>query len=208
MLGDAVLAIDQGTSATKAVVTGLDGSVLALAECPIDGVARPDGSVEFDPIEMRPRLVPEVGIAGDHDFALRLVGEQAKRAGANGRAGERGQVAGGDGGDFFRGSAGNDIIDGGFNYSYTVFSLANDFDPADYSIDHVIPRKDAPHLTWEPSNWRPVLTSRPLSRRPRNVCRTRLRGRSTVLLCVTNQISSGRGTHHAFDRSQRNPSFL
>ena len=52
MLGDAVLAIDQGTSATKAVVTGLDGSVLALAECPIDVVARPDGSVEFDPIEM------------------------------------------------------------------------------------------------------------------------------------------------------------
>ena len=52
MLGDAVLAIDQGTSATKAVVTGLDGSVLALAECPIDVAARPDGSVEFDPIEM------------------------------------------------------------------------------------------------------------------------------------------------------------
>ena len=25
-------------------------------------------------------------------------------------------------------------------------------DEKDYSVDHVIPRKDAPHLTWEPSN--------------------------------------------------------
>mgnify|MGYP003341956218 CR=1 FL=1 len=53
MLGDAVLAIDQGTSATKAVVTGLDGSVLALAECPIDVVARPDGSVEVPEVLRR-----------------------------------------------------------------------------------------------------------------------------------------------------------
>ncbi|HTH05025.1 MAG TPA: FGGY family carbohydrate kinase, partial [Ilumatobacteraceae bacterium] len=47
----AVLAIDQGTSATKAVV--LDGSALiALAEAPIDVVAGADGSVELDPEQL------------------------------------------------------------------------------------------------------------------------------------------------------------
>jgi len=47
----AVLAIDQGTSATKAVV--LDGAeVIALAEAPVDVVAGGDGSVELDPEQL------------------------------------------------------------------------------------------------------------------------------------------------------------
>ena len=29
-------------------------------------------------------------------------------------------------------------------------------DDSDYSVDHVIPRSIAPHLTWEPTNWRPA----------------------------------------------------
>lgn len=29
-------------------------------------------------------------------------------------------------------------------------------DPTDYTVDHVIPRSIAPHLTWTPSNWRPA----------------------------------------------------
>ena len=52
MAGDALLAIDQGTSATKAVVTDLAGTVLGLAECEIEVTARPDGAVEFDPEQM------------------------------------------------------------------------------------------------------------------------------------------------------------
>lgn len=45
----AVLAIDQGTSATKAVVVGDDGSVLAVAELPVAVQATLDGGVELDP---------------------------------------------------------------------------------------------------------------------------------------------------------------
>ncbi len=48
----AVLAIDQGTSATKAVVVGDDGTVLGLAEAPLDVHATPDGGVELDPEAM------------------------------------------------------------------------------------------------------------------------------------------------------------
>ncbi|MEI8238313.1 MAG: FGGY family carbohydrate kinase [Actinomycetota bacterium] len=44
-----VLAIDQGTSATKAVVVADDGTVLGLAEVGVDVVASPDGGVELDP---------------------------------------------------------------------------------------------------------------------------------------------------------------
>lgn len=29
-------------------------------------------------------------------------------------------------------------------------------DPDDYTVDHVLERKIAPALTWEPSNWRPA----------------------------------------------------
>ena len=47
-----VLAIDQGTSATKAVVVGDDGSVLSLAEAPIQIRASSDGAVELDPEEL------------------------------------------------------------------------------------------------------------------------------------------------------------
>jgi glycerol kinase len=49
MAASAVLAIDQGTSATKAVVVLDDGTVAGLAEVPVDVVASPDGGVELDP---------------------------------------------------------------------------------------------------------------------------------------------------------------
>lgn len=45
----AVLAIDQGTSATKAVVVDEGGAVLGLAEVPVVVQASPDGGVELDP---------------------------------------------------------------------------------------------------------------------------------------------------------------
>ncbi|MGB8859763.1 MAG: FGGY family carbohydrate kinase [Ilumatobacteraceae bacterium] len=48
----AVLAIDQGTSATKAVVVDGDGGVLGLAEVPIAVHATPDGGVELHPEEL------------------------------------------------------------------------------------------------------------------------------------------------------------
>ena len=48
----AVLAIDQGTSATKALVIDDDGNVLGLAEAPVDVHAAPDGAVELDPEQM------------------------------------------------------------------------------------------------------------------------------------------------------------
>ncbi len=44
-----VLAIDQGTSATKAMVVGDDGSVISLAEAPVAVSSSPDGAVEVDP---------------------------------------------------------------------------------------------------------------------------------------------------------------
>ena len=47
-----VLAIDQGTSATKAVVVADDGTVLSLAEAAIQVRATADGAVELDPEEL------------------------------------------------------------------------------------------------------------------------------------------------------------
>ncbi|WP_067176934.1 FGGY family carbohydrate kinase [Microtetraspora niveoalba] len=47
-----VLAIDQGTSGTKAVVVGPDGAVLALAEVPVRPAYLPGGRVEQDPREL------------------------------------------------------------------------------------------------------------------------------------------------------------
>jgi glycerol kinase len=47
-----VLAIDQGTSATKAVVFGSDGEVLASVEAPVTPRAVPDGGVEQDPEQL------------------------------------------------------------------------------------------------------------------------------------------------------------
>ena len=46
------LAIDQGTSATKALVVADDGSVLAEAEVPVGIHRTPDGGVEQDPAEL------------------------------------------------------------------------------------------------------------------------------------------------------------
>lgn len=47
-----VLAIDQGTSGTKAIVVAADGSILGSAECPVRPVYRSGGSVEQDPAEL------------------------------------------------------------------------------------------------------------------------------------------------------------
>ena len=47
-----VLAIDQGTSATKALVVADDGEVLSLAEASIQVRATSDGAVELDPEEL------------------------------------------------------------------------------------------------------------------------------------------------------------
>jgi len=47
-----VLAVDQGTSGTKALVVGPDGDVLGLAECPVHPSATGDGAVEQDPAEL------------------------------------------------------------------------------------------------------------------------------------------------------------
>jgi glycerol kinase len=52
----AILAIDQGTSATKALV--LDGdAVIGLAEVPVHVLATTDGGVELDPIELWDSLI-------------------------------------------------------------------------------------------------------------------------------------------------------
>ena len=47
-----ILAIDQGTSATKALVVGDAGAVLSVAECPVHPATPGDGAVEQDPAEM------------------------------------------------------------------------------------------------------------------------------------------------------------
>ena len=47
-----ILAIDQGTSATKAVVIDGAGSIVALAESALEVIATADGGVEFDPRRM------------------------------------------------------------------------------------------------------------------------------------------------------------
>ena len=60
-----VLAIDQGTSATKAVVVGDDGSVLGLGEVQVAVHATLDGGVEVDP----EALWQSVIAAGQHALA-------------------------------------------------------------------------------------------------------------------------------------------
>ena len=47
-----ILAIDQGTSATKALVVGDEGVVLSVAECPVHPSTPGDGAVEQDPAEL------------------------------------------------------------------------------------------------------------------------------------------------------------
>jgi len=44
-----ILAVDQGTSSTKALVVGPDGAVLAAVEAPVQRRSRTDGGVEQDP---------------------------------------------------------------------------------------------------------------------------------------------------------------
>src|SRR5215470_7983400 len=60
-----VLAIDQGTSSTKALVVGPDGAVLAEAEAPVHPQASADGGVEQNPEE----LLESVLSAGRHALA-------------------------------------------------------------------------------------------------------------------------------------------
>ena len=55
-----VLAIDQGTSSTKALVVADDGAILATADMPVHPAALPDGGVEQDPEELW-RSVLEAG---------------------------------------------------------------------------------------------------------------------------------------------------
>ncbi len=66
-----VLAIDQGTSSTKALVVGEGGSVLATAESPVHPVALPDGGVEQDPEELW-RSVLEAGHRVLQDAGVRV----------------------------------------------------------------------------------------------------------------------------------------
>jgi len=57
-----ILAIDQGTSATKALVLGPGNEVLGSAEEPVHPVSTPDGGVEQDPEELY-RSVVDAGTA-------------------------------------------------------------------------------------------------------------------------------------------------
>jgi glycerol kinase len=66
-----VLAIDQGTSATKALVVADDGEVLSLAEAPITVVAGGDGAVELDPEELWASVVASaIGLANQGETVL------------------------------------------------------------------------------------------------------------------------------------------
>ena len=60
-----VLAVDQGTSATKALVVGPGGEVLGEAEVPVHPVALDGGGVEQDPEELW-RSVVDAGAAAAH----------------------------------------------------------------------------------------------------------------------------------------------
>jgi glycerol kinase len=60
-----VLAIDQGTSATKALVVEPDGSVLSMAEAAIQVHASASGAVEVDPEELWASVVAAAGAALD-----------------------------------------------------------------------------------------------------------------------------------------------
>ena len=53
MSHDRVLAIDQGTSSTKALIVAPDGAVLALHEVPVHPTALEGGVVEQDPEALR-----------------------------------------------------------------------------------------------------------------------------------------------------------
>ncbi|WP_169944903.1 FGGY family carbohydrate kinase [Microbispora sp. H11081] len=82
MSAPAVLAIDQGTSGTKAIVVDGDGAVLALAEVPVHTAYLPGGRVEQDPFELLAsvlaagRRAEEVcaGLAGHAERVAELTG--------------------------------------------------------------------------------------------------------------------------------------
>ena len=65
-----VLAIDQGTSATKAIVVGEGGRVLGEGSAPVNPVAGPGGAVEQDPHELLDSIVTAgraaLDAAGEH----------------------------------------------------------------------------------------------------------------------------------------------
>lgn len=75
-MAEATLAIDQGTSATKAVVVLGDGSVAGLAEVAIEVEARPDGAVELQPEQMWASVVAagKQALAAAGNPALAAVG--------------------------------------------------------------------------------------------------------------------------------------
>ena len=60
-----VLAIDQGTSATKALVVDEAGTVIGSAEVELDVIATPDGGVEVDPEALWSSIIA----AGEHALA-------------------------------------------------------------------------------------------------------------------------------------------
>lgn len=77
-----VLAIDQGTSATKALVVDPEDGVLAVAEVPVTPAYLPDGGVEQDPetllasvLEAGRRAVAEAGCGAVQAVALANQGE-------------------------------------------------------------------------------------------------------------------------------------
>ena len=70
-----VLAIDQGTSATKAIVVGDGGRVLGEGSAPVHPEAGPGGAVEQDPQE----LLDSIVAAGR--AALEAAGEPDARMG-------------------------------------------------------------------------------------------------------------------------------
>jgi glycerol kinase len=69
-----VLAIDQGTSATKALIVADDGEVLSLAEAPVTVLAGTDGAVELDPEDLWASVVSSA------TEALRVAGNPRLRA--------------------------------------------------------------------------------------------------------------------------------
>ena len=41
-------------------------------------------------------------------------------------------------------------------YGFTCWLCGHQIDPDDYTVDHVLERSTHPHLTFDPSNWRPA----------------------------------------------------
>ena len=41
-------------------------------------------------------------------------------------------------------------------YGYTCWLCGHEIAPDDYTVDHVLERSTHPHLTFDPSNWRPA----------------------------------------------------